>query len=451
MGAVRVRLPDGSEEEFEADLTLAQVAAKLSRLLSRLALAAEVEGRAVDLGRTLGEVVAEAAGAAAPEGAPAGGGPGAGAWAPTLRFLTFEDEAGRAVMRHSAAHVLAQAVKRLHPEARLGIGPAIVDGFYYDFDVPQPFQPEDLIRIEAEMRNIIGESPAFERLVVSREEALELFRSRGEPYKLELIGELAPDQPITCYRQGDFIDLCAGPHLPSAGRIRAFKLLSAAGAYWRGDEHRPMLQRIYGTAFESQEDLEQHLARVEEAARRDHRRLGRELDLFSVHNEVGPGLVHWHPRGGAVRSLAEDFWRRQHRAHGYELVYSPHLGKAQLWETSGHLGFYRENMYAPMMIEGQEYFIKPMNCPFHIMIYKERQRSYRDLPLRFAELGTVYRYERSGVLHGLLRVRGFTQDDAHIFCRPDQIESEIRSCLDFTLYLWRSFGFEEFFFMLSTR
>ena len=354
-------------------------------------------------------------------------------------------------LRHSTSHVMAAAVLALFPEAKLGIGPPIEDGFYYDFDLPRSLTPDDLGAIEAKMREIIAAKQPFIRREVSREEAREVFAD--QPYKLELIEEMPEGEVISIYTQGDFTDLCRGPHLEHTGQINpeAFKLLSVAGAYWRGDERRPMLQRIYGTAFESKAELDRYLHRLEEAERRDHRKLGRQLELFSVSEEAGAGLILWHPKGALVRHLIEDFWRQEHLKWGYELVYSPHIGKAQLWRTSGHLDFYRENMYSPMNIEGQEYFIKPMNCPFHIMIYKSRTRSYRELPLRWAELGTVYRYERSGVLHGLMRVRGFTQDDAHIFCTPEQIEDEILGCLDLTLHLLRSFGFHEYEIVLSVR
>ncbi len=354
------------------------------------------------------------------------------------------------VLRHSTSHIMAQAVTRLFPEAKLGIGPAIADGFYYDFDLPQPLTPEDLEKIEAEMRKIIKEDYPITRSELSREEALAFFREKGEKYKVELVEEL-PEGTISFYRQAEFADLCRGPHLPSTGYPAVFKLMSVAGAYWRGDSARPMLQRIYGTAFFHREDLDRYLERLAEAAKRDHRKLGRELDLFSTDEEIGAGLILWHPKGARIRQVIEDFWRREHDKNGYEIIYSPHLGRGQLWETSGHLGFYSENMYSPMEIEGQDYYIKPMNCPFHIAIYKSKGRSYRELPFRWAELGTVYRYERSGVLHGLLRVRGFTQDDAHIFCRPDQMPEEIDRVLAFSLHILRSFGFEDFRLYLATR
>jgi len=366
-------------------------------------------------------------------------------------------------IRHSAAHIMAQAVLEMIPEGKFAIGPPIDDGFYYDFDLPRPLTPEDLEIIENRMREIIGEDFPFEKQVITAEEARQLFDD--QPYKLELIagleeggfdeyGEPLEVKPeISIFRDGSFVDLCRGPHVESTGAINpaAIKLMSVAGAYWRGDESKPMLQRIYGTTWESADDLEQYLWRLEEARKRDHRRLGRELDLFSVNEEVGAGLILWHPKGGMVRKLAEDYCRDEHEKGGYDFVYSPHIGKASLWETSGHLDWYAENMYAPLDIENQEFYLKPMNCPFHVHIFKSKIRSYRDLPLRFAEWGTVYRYERSGVLHGLLRVRGFTQDDAHLFCRPDQMPEEIDRVLEFSLNILRAFGFTDFQAYLSTR
>ncbi len=361
------------------------------------------------------------------------------------------DEKELEKLRHSTSHVMAEAVLKLFPEAKLGIGPAIENGFYYDFDLPRALTPEDLRAIEEEMRKIIRGRHPFIRREISREEALELFKD--QPYKLELIQEMPPDEVITIYTQDTFTDLCRGPHLEHTGQIPedGFKLLSVAGAYWRGDERRPQLQRIYGTVWPTREELEKYLSWLEEVERRDHRRLGKDLDLFSIHPELGAGLVLWHPKGGLIRYLIEEFWRQEHLKAGYQFVFTPHIGRSWLWETSGHLSFYRENMYSPMDIEGQDYYIKPMNCPFHIMIYKSRRRSYRELPLRWAELGTVYRYERSGVLHGLLRVRGFTQDDAHIFCTPEQVEGEILGCLDLTMRLLGAFGFHEYDIALSVR
>jgi threonyl-tRNA synthetase len=351
-------------------------------------------------------------------------------------------------MRHSASHIMAEAVLSMFPDARFAIGPPIESGFYYDFELPRSLTMDDLAVIEERMRQSIAADRPFEHSRVPKDEARRLFA--GQPYKVELIDGIE-DETVSLYRHGPFLDLCEGPHVESTGQVKAFKLTGIAGAYWRGDERNPMLQRIYGALFETQEELDAYLHRLEEAQRRDHRRLGRELDLFSFHEEFGPGLVYWHPKGGRIRTIIEDLWRQEHYAAGYELVYSPHIGKATLWQTSGHLDFYQESMYSPMDVDGQEYFIKPMNCPFHIQMYRSSTRSYRDLPMRLAELGTVYRYERSGVLHGLMRVRGFTQDDAHIFCRPDQVEDEILRCVDFALFFLRTFGFQDFQVFLSTR
>jgi len=351
-------------------------------------------------------------------------------------------------MRHSAAHVMAEAVQSLFPEAKFGIGPAIEDGFYYDFELPRTLAVEDLPVIEAKMKEIIASDVPFAKEEMGKAKALEFFST--QPYKLELIREL-PDEMVTIYRQGSFVDLCRGPHVNATGDIKAFKLTGVAGAYWRGDEKRPMLQRIYGVAFETETELEDYLARLAEAGKRDHRKLGKELDLFSLHDEAGPGLVHWHPKGALVRQIIEDFWKEEHRKRGYDIVYTPHIAKVDLWKTSGHWDFYRENLYSPMDIEGQEYIIKPMNCLGHILIYKTQLRSYRSLPLRYAELGTVYRYERSGVLHGLARVRGFTQDDAHIFCRPDQLEAEVTEVVQLARFMMHTFGFGNYELLLSTR
>ncbi len=366
-------------------------------------------------------------------------------------------------MRHSAAHVMAQAVLEKFPQGKVAIGPPIEKGFYYDFDLPRPLTPEDLAEIEARMREIIAEEHDFVYQEIDEEEARRVFADQD--YKLELIdgilsagmdeyGEpLEEAAKLSVYRSASFVDLCRGPHVGNSKEINpdAIKLLNVAGAYWRGDERNPMLQRIYGTAWETAQELEEYLAWLEEVEKRDHRRLIKDLDLLSFHGEAGAGLAYWHPKGGQIRVLIEDYWRQRHYEGGYDIVFSPHIGRAQLWETSGHLDFYKDGMYAPMDIDGQEYFIKPMNCPFHILIYKSQMRSYRELPLRWAELGTVYRYERSGTLHGLLRVRGFTQDDAHIICTPEQIEDEILRVLDFSMDLLRGFGFEEFKIELSVR
>ncbi|MCL2763585.1 MAG: threonine--tRNA ligase [Treponema sp.] len=361
-----------------------------------------------------------------------------------------------AIIRHSVSHVMAQAVVTLFPGTKVAIGPSIENGFYYDFQLPRPISADELGAIETEMKRIIDSKQDFVPVTVNREEALRRFA--GEEFKVELINELPADTEITIYenRSGDttlWADLCRGPHVANTREINsaAFKLQSIAGAYWRGDEKRPMLTRIYGTAWENPKDLKAYLAFLEEVEKRDHRRLGKELDLYSVHEEAGAGLVYWHPNGGRMRVAIEDFWRQEHYRNGYEILFSPHLGKSWLWETSGHLGFYKEGMYSPMQIDNQDYYVKPMNCPFHIMTYKTKGRSYRDLPMRWAELGTVYRYERSGVLHGLLRVRGFTQDDAHIFCTPDQMESEILEVLRFSLSLWKVFGFKDIKAYLATK
>jgi threonyl-tRNA synthetase len=351
-------------------------------------------------------------------------------------------------MRHSTSHIMAEAVQCLFQGAKFGIGPMIENGFYYDFELPRALAPDDLPVIEGKMREIIGQDVPFVTEKMSKEKARKLFAA--QPYKLELIDEIA-DTSVTIYRQGSFTDLCRGPHLASTGEVKAFKLTHAAGAYWRGDEKRPMLQRIYGVAFASQKELDNYLSLQAEAAKRDHRKLGKELDLFSIHEEIGPGLVCWHPKGALIRQVIEDFWRAEHRKRGYDIVYTPHIAKVDLWKTSGHLEFYRDYLFPPMEVEGQQYMLKPMNCLGHILIYKSQLRSYRNLPLRYAELGTVYRYERTGVLYGLARVRGFTQDDAHIFCRPDQVEGEVTEVLSFVQFMMSSFGFDEYQMFLSTR
>ena len=351
-------------------------------------------------------------------------------------------------LRHSASHIMAEAVQSLFPDAKFGVGPVIENGFYYDFDLPRPLTPDDLPSIEKLMSKIIARNTPFTYEEASKDDARRIFVS--QPYKLELIDEIQEER-VGIYRQGQFTDLCRGPHVKSTGEVKAFKLLNIAGAYWRGDEKRPMLQRIYGAAFETQAELDEHIKKLAEIEARDHRRLIKQLDLVSFHEEAGAGLAYWHPKGGLIRVLIEDYWRKRHLESGYDIVFTPHIGKAQLWETSGHLGFYKDSMYSPMQIDEQDYYIKPMNCPFHIMIYKTKLRSYRELPLRWAELGTVYRYERSGTLHGLLRVRGFTQDDAHIICTPEQIEGEIQRVLDFCLSILRAFGFEDYKMELSVR
>jgi threonyl-tRNA synthetase len=431
-GQITVTLPDGSRRDLPEGSTGADLAASIGRKLARDAVAVAVGGEVVDLARPL------------PDGA-------------DVRVVTAGSEEGRHVLRHSTAHVMAQAVCDLFPGAKYAIGPPIADGFYYDFELPggAHFTDEDLARIEARMGEIVAEDQAFTREELSKEEGLRLFAD--QPYKVEIIegvdsSEGAAGDVVSTYRnRPDFVDLCRGPHVPSTGRLGAFKLTKVAGAYWRGDERRPMLQRIYGTAWESEQALADHLHRLEEAERRDHRRLGAELDLFSMPDELGGGLAIWHPKGAMVRRLMEDFARDEHERAGYQLVFTPHLAKSVLWETSGHLDFYAENMYPPMEMEGATYYPRPMNCPFHVLVYRSQLRSYRELPLRVFELGTVYRYERSGVLHGLLRIRGFTQDDSHIFCAREQIVPELGSLLAFVVRLLRTFGFEQFEAEISTR
>ena len=362
--------------------------------------------------------------------------------------ITFSSDEGREIYRHSTSHIMAHAVKELFPDARFAIGPATEDGFYYDFDYG--FTPENLDAIEKKMKDIIKQNNPFIRKEISKTEALEFFKEKGESYKVEIL-EGIDDQTVSVYEEGGFVDLCRGPHLPSTGKVKAFKLLSIAGAYWRGNEKNKMLQRIYGVSFPTKEALKGHLEFLEEVKKRDHRKLGKELDLFSITDEYGPGLVFWHPRGAVIRKEIEDFWRNEHYKAGYQLLFTPHVARLDIWNRSGHLDFYKENMYSPMTVEGAEYEIKPMNCPFHIYIYKSHLRSYRYLPVRYAELGTVYRYERSGVLHGLLRVRGFTQDDAHIFCTPEQLAQEIDQVIEFTLFVLKTFGFTQYDVYLSTR
>ena len=361
-----------------------------------------------------------------------------------------EEQRDISVLRHSCAHIMAQAVSEIYPEVKLAIGPAIEEGFYYDFDKATSFTPQDLEIISSKMKEIIALDLPFVKEEIKKERALKFLKEKKEIYKVEIIEEIQ-DEKVSLYKQGSFVDLCKGPHLKSTGKVKYFKLLSVAGAYWRGDEKRQMLQRIYGTAFFDRKELAKYLLSLEEAKKRDHRKIGKDLDLFSIHEEGGPGLIYWHPKGCMIRDIIETFWKKEHRKAGYQMLSIPHLAKIDLWKTSGHWDFYQENMYSPIDIEGQQYIIKPMNCPGHILIYKTKLRSYRDLPIRWAELGTVYRYERSGVLHGLMRVRGFTQDDAHIFCREDQLEEEIISVIEFVLFILKSFGFNDFEVFLSTR
>lgn len=424
MEQVNIHLPDGAERTFPKGTTVGEIINQIG--IQNGTVGAKVNGRLVDFWF---EIDTDA----------------------DLTPIGAGSEEGLFFIRHTAAHIMAEAVQSLFPEAKVTIGPVIENGFYYDFEYSRGFTPEDLEKIEAKMKEIIEQKKPLTRREVSRENAISLFKEEGENYKVEIVNDLPRDEKITIYDQGEWHDLCRGPHAPSTGYVKAFKLLSTAGAYWRGDERNPMLQRIYGTAFWNKKDLKKYLNKLEEAKKRDHRKLGKELDLFSIQDEIGAGLVLWHPKGSRVRRVIEDFWRDQHERYGYELLYTPHIAKIDLWKTSGHLEFYNENMYPRMEVENTEYQIKPMNCPFHIMIYKTAIRSYRDLPLRWAEIGTVYRYERSGVLHGLLRVRGFSQDDAHIFCRPDQLEDEVIGVLDLTLLFLKTFGFDDYEIYLSTR
>jgi len=425
MSEIQLRLPDGQVKKYATGITGQEVAEKIGSRLAKDALAIKLDGQLQDLNIP---VVQNAA----------------------IEIVTFDAVEGRDVYWHSTSHLMAQAVKQLFPHAKLAIGPAIEEGFYYDFDLDRPFSPEDLTKIEKRMAELSKAALPISRKNLSKADALSFFQQRGETYKVELISDLS-DGTISIYDQAEFADLCRGPHVSSTAKIKAFKLLSIAGAYWRGNEKNKMLQRIYGISFPNREALDAYVARLEEIKRRDHRKLGKDLDLFSVSEDVGGGLVMWHPRGALIRKTIEDFWRDEHQKNGYDFVYSPHVGRGTLWETSGHLGFYRENMYSSMDVEGQEYYVKPMNCPFHIMIYKNKLRSYRELPLRYAELGTVYRFERSGVLHGLLRVRGFTQDDAHIFVAPENMEAEVIRVLDFVVRMLRTFGFEDFKAYIATR
>ncbi len=427
--AVKVTLFDGSIEEVPTGMTIYEILEKkLGKKGMRDVVLARVDGQPRDLFTALDKDC-------------------------TLEPVYKNEPEALETLRHSTAHIMAEAVKELFPEVKVAIGPAVEQGFYYDFDYKRPFTPEDLKKIESKMKRIIKKGVRFERRDVPIHEAKARFESMGETYKVELIEELEQEgeKEVSIYSQDGFEDLCRGPHIPHSGYVKAFKLTGVAGAYWRGDESKPMLQRIYGTAFFSKDELKKHLERLEEAKKRDHRRIGRELDLFSIQEEVGPGLVLWHPKGSRIRKAIEDFWRKAHLDRGYEMLFTPHIAKRELWKRSGHLDFYAENMYAPMQIDEVEYQIKPMNCPFHIAVYNSRRRSYRELPLRWCELGTVYRYERTGTLHGLMRVRGFTQDDAHVFCRLDQLDSEIHDILDMTLYVLRVFGFDRYDIYLSTR
>src|ERR1700724_3093399 len=439
MDQIHVTLPDGEVQEVPKGTTPLEIARKISPRLADAALVARIsagngvpatnaadQSELIDLRRPPDHDV-------------------------KLQILTEKDADALYVFRHSAAHLLAAAVTELFPDVKLGIGPPIDTGFFYEFLREEPFTPEDLVKIEAKMRQLAAQDLPNERKLLSKPEALELYKKTNQTFKCELVEEKATEPMVSFYTTGKFIDFCRGPHIPSTKRITAFKLMSVAGAYWKGQEANPQLQRIYAAAFYTQKELDEYLHRLEEAKRRDHRKLGVELDLFSIQEEAGPGLIFWHPKGGLIRKIMEDWLRDELLRRGYDLVVTPHIMKLDLWKTSGHTGFYRENMFGPVEVEKTDYQLKPMNCPGHILIYKAKLKSYRDLPVRLAELGTVYRYERSGVLHGLLRVRGFTQDDAHIFCMPDQIEQEIEDCVRFAWEMLRVFGFERYEVELSAR
>ncbi len=424
MSDINIQLPDGENKSFPKGTTVGEIIDSIGAQNS--AVGARVNGSLADF---YFEIDSDA----------------------VLEPIKMNSEEGLYFIRHTAAHIMAEAVQSLFPEAKVTIGPVIDNGFYYDFEYSRGFTPEDLEKIEKKMKEIVDQKKPLVRKKVSRDDAISIFDKDGENYKVEIVNDLPSDEPITIYDQEGWYDLCRGPHAPSTGFVKAFKLLNSAGAYWRGDEKNAMLQRIYGTAFWDRKELKKYLDRLEEAKKRDHRKLGKELDLFSIQEEVGAGLVLWHPKGSRIRRVIEDYWREKHEEYGYELLYTPHIAHIDLWKTSGHLDFYNENMFPRMDFENTEYQLKPMNCPFHIMIYKTNLRSYRDLPLRWAEIGTVYRYERSGVLHGLLRVRGFSQDDAHIFCRPDQIEEEVIGVLDLMILFLSTFGFDDYEIYLSTR
>jgi threonyl-tRNA synthetase len=424
--SIHVKLPDGSTKEVAKGTTALDVAQTISPRLADAALAAKTNGNLIDLTRPLEKDT-------------------------DLRILTDKDPEALEVYRHSSAHLMAAAVLELFPETKLGHGPATENGFFYDFYRETPFTPEDLEKIEKKMQELVQKDLPYAREFVARTEGLERFKSEGDFMKCHFIEQFTkPDEKISIYKTGKFLDFCRGPHIPSTGKIKAFKLLNIAGAYWLGDEKNPQLQRIYGTSFFSKKDLDAYLNSIEEAKKRDHRVLGKQLDLFSIQELAGPGLIFWHPKGGIIRKEMEDWMREQYVKRGYSLVYTPHVMRKQLWQTSGHEGYYAQNMFDAMELDDAEYRLKPMNCPGHILIYKDSLRSYRDLPVRLGELGTVYRYERSGVMHGLLRVRGFTQDDAHIFCTPEQIEKEIADCVEFARDVLRDFGFEKFQTELST-
>ncbi|MCB0308917.1 MAG: threonine--tRNA ligase [Bdellovibrionales bacterium] len=424
---IDLEMPDGSFRQAKVGTTALAIAESIGSGLKRAAVAAKLNERLIDLRMPLKE----------------GG---------KFQIVTLKDDAAGEVIRHSAEHIMADAVKRLWPDVQIDVGRTDhSEKFQYDFKINRTFTPEDLKRVEQLANDILKEKALFERSILSRDEAISFFKKQGEALKVKRIADIPEDQEITIYKHAQFTDLCRGPHVQTSDQIGVIKILESSASYWKGDEKEDVLQRIYGTAFRNKKELEDYLHRIEEARRRDHRKIGKELDLFSVSDEVGPGLILWHPKGALIRHLIEDHWKKEHLRAGYDLVYSPHLAKQSMWKTSGHTGFYKDNMFSPMDVEEQPYLIKPMNCPFHIQIYQSHLRSYRDLPIKLAELGTVYRYERSGVLHGLLRVRGFTQDDAHLFVTPDQLNHEIEEVLTFVTSMFATYGFTEYAIFLSTR
>ena len=422
---IKIKFPDNSEKEYPQYATPLEIASDISEGLARQVVTAKVNGQLVDVNH---KIESDA----------------------KLELFKFDSEIGKEVYWHSTAHLMAQAVKELFPEIKVTIGPAIESGFYYDFDKDVPFTDEDLVKIETKMKELAKQDLKYTREELTREEALDKFKIMGEDYKVEILEVIPEGETISTYTQGSFVDLCRGPHIIHTGKIKAIKLLKTSGAYWRGDSSNKMLQRIYGISFPSKKELKQYLHNLEEAQKRDHRKLGKELDLYSISDEVGPGLVLWHPNGAMMRSIIESYWTKRHFEEDYQLVKTPHIGRSELWQTSGHLDFYSESMYSPIVVDEQEYYLKPMNCPFHIAIYQSRKRSYRELPIKYAEMGTVYRYEHSGALHGLMRVRGFTQDDAHIICTPEQLDDEIEKVLLFSIDMLKAFGFEDFKIFLAT-
>jgi len=423
---ILITFPDQSVKSFNGGISPLEIAETISKKLAQNLIVAEVNGKLVDPNFRLNEDS-------------------------TIFLHTFSSTQGKDVFWHSSAHLMALAVKELYPEVKVTIGPSIENGFYYDFDKEEAFTDDDLLAIEHRMMELAKQNHSYQRQVISRLEGLKLFTTQNEKYKIELIEAIPENETITLYTLKDFIDLCRGPHLPNTCLIKAVKLLKTSGAYWRGDEKNKMLKRIYGISFPTVRELNDYLCMLEEAKKRDHRKLGKELDLYSISDEVGAGLILWHPKGALIRHLIESFWKEQHLQAGYNLVYTPHIGKDELWNTSGHSGFYSDSMYKPIEVDDQHFYIKPMNCPFHISIYQSSKRSYRELPIKYAELGTVYRYERSGTLHGLMRVRGFTQDDAHIFCTKEQMPDEVEKTINFSITMLKNFGFTDFQIFLSTK